>query len=356
MLIKGESFRVAAIQASPVYGDPPASVEKAARLIQQAAARGARIAAFGEAWLSGYPLHALAPAAGDVWWETAGDYLALGIDVPGPETQALCDAARAGGIDVVIGVCERDPMTRGTLYSTLLFIGSEGEVLARHRKLRPAPHERAVWGDGDAIDLKVHQRDYALISGLSGCEHQMALPVFALAEQGAQLHIAAWPGYEAPDPKRASFFPPSLLLSRAFAAQAGCYVLSVGCVLAPTAMAAPWSASAAAGFTGGSAVIDPRGEIVAGPASGETILYVDCMASAIRTAKVAFDLGGHSARRDQLKLWTPAIGADDHAMNSGMNSGMEGGIEGGMEGGMEGGLPAQSGPGGWSGQPPSGKG
>ena len=313
----GASFRVGAIQASPVYFQREVSLEKAVRLIKQAAAQGAQLAAFGEAWLPGYPLHAFATPSSDLFWEMARDYLADGIDVPGPETAILCEAAREAGIDVVIGISERDQATRGSLYSTLLFIGAEGEILARHRKLRPSPHERVVWGDGDAVDMKVHERGYATISGLVGCEHQMALPTFALAEQGVELHIAAWPGALPQDPRRASMWASQELLSRAFALQAGCYVLCVGSVLTPSTLPENFRALMPDGLVGASMIIDPRGAVIAGPATGETILYVDCVPASIRTAKIAFDCGGHSARRDQLKLWTPAIGAHEAAMDDG---------------------------------------
>ena len=191
MTDESSSFRVAAIQASPVWFDRDASLEKAVRLIGQAAGQGAMLCAFGEAWLPGYPLHALAPPAGEVFQELANDYLAQGLDVRGPEVQTLCDAARDAKIDVVIGINEIDDATRGTLYSSLLFISDEGELLSRHRKLRPAPHERLVWGDNHDYDMRSHDRGYAILSGLLGCEHQMALPTYALAEQGAQIHVAA---------------------------------------------------------------------------------------------------------------------------------------------------------------------
>ncbi len=311
----GERFRVGAIQAAPVYFHLQASLEKAVRLIHQAAAQGAQLAAFGEAWLPGYPLHAFAAPGSDLYFEMARDYLVNGIDIPGRETEALCAAAREAQIDVVIGVSERDPATRGTLYSTLLFIGDDGQIVSRHRKLRPSPQERSVWGDGDAIDMSVHERGYASVSGLVGCEHQMALPTFALAEQGAELHIAAWAGAQPQDPRRASLWASQEVLARAFALQAGCYVLSVGAVLPAGLLPEKYAALAPEGFVGASLIVDPRGNVLSGPASGETILYVDCLRDAIRTAKIAFDCGGHSARRDQLKLSTPAIDAHEAGMD-----------------------------------------
>jgi nitrilase len=186
-------FTLAAVQAAPVFFDREASTNKACRLIEEAALTGATIAAFGETWLPGYPGLAFA-APSSLWWQAAADYLANAIEIPGPQTERLCASARRAGIDVVIGVVERDVRSRGTAYCTLLFIGREGTILGRHRKLKPTFIERAVWGEGDALGLVVHERPYGRISGLNCWEHNMVLPGYALMAQGTQIHIAAWPG------------------------------------------------------------------------------------------------------------------------------------------------------------------
>jgi nitrilase len=186
-------FTLAAVQAAPVFFDREASTNKACRLIEEAALTGATIAAFGETWLPGYPGFAFA-APSSLWWQAAADYLANAIEIPGPQTERLCASARRAGIDVVIGVVERDVRSRGTAYCTLLFIGREGTILGRHRKLKPTFIERAVWGEGDALGLVVHERPYGRISGLNCWERNMVLPGYALMAQGTQIHIAAWPG------------------------------------------------------------------------------------------------------------------------------------------------------------------
>lgn len=315
----GDSVRVAAIQAAPCFLDREASLDKAIGLIQAAAAQGAQLAAFGEGWLPGYPIHALAAADSELWWELAAAYLEQAVETEGPAADALCSAARDAAIDVVIGASERDPITRGSIYSTQLFIGSDGQLLGRHRKMKPAPRERTVWADGDALGLMVHDRGYAIASALGSCEHQMILPSYALAEQGTQIHVAAWPGGEqAP----AGAWAHQHLLSRAFAAQAGAYVVCAGGVLTPADVPERYRPLLRQAFAGDSAIIDPRGEIIAGPAAGETMVIADCPLAAVRAAKVAFDCSGHSGRSDQLRFWNQALGApEEQDQNAGFEQG-----------------------------------
>jgi len=296
-------FTLAAIQAAPVLLDRDASTEKACHLIQEAADKKATIAAFGETWLPGYPFFAFSPPS-PLWWKAAAEYLANAVEIPSPTTDRLCDAARRAGIDVVIGIAELDARTHGTVYCALLFIGREGRILGRHRKLKPTHVERAVWGEGDATGLKVYERPYGRISGLACWEHQMMLPGYAIAAQGTQIHIAAWPGREtgAPPAPRSSW-PRQLLLSRAFAAQASAYVIAAAGLRRKEDVPDRYAELSTFDHTGESYIIDPRGEVIAGPAEGETILIAEGSMEAVMAAKVATDVGGHYSRPDQLQLY-----------------------------------------------------
>jgi nitrilase len=295
-------FKLAAVQAAPVYFDREASTKKACRLIQEAGAKRATLAAFGECWLPGYPFH--------VWGSratvdaVAPEYLANAVEIPSATTDQLCDAVRRANIDVVIGVAERDARSRGTVYCTLLFIGNDGAILGRHRKLKPTHRECTAWGEGDGSSLVVYERPYGRISGLNCWEHNMVLPGYTLMDQGTQIHIAAWPGS---DTSRHSF------LSRAFASQSAAYVIDVGAILAPehvtgvarrvveeqTGEVAEWVAR---GYPGESSIIDPRGEIIAGPVEGEQILVADCSEEQIFAAKAFCDVAGHYSRPDVFQL------------------------------------------------------
>ncbi|MHA6288200.1 carbon-nitrogen hydrolase family protein [Maricaulis sp. CAU 1757] len=292
---------IAAIQAAPVLFDREASLDKACDLIRQAAAGGARLAAFGETWLPGYPFFIEAPLS-PLWWEAAALYLENAIQVPGPETETLCRVARQAGIDVVIGVAELDPTTRGSVYASLVFISRDGELLGRHRKLKPTHHERSVWADGDAEGLQVHDRPYGRLSGLNCWEHNILLPGFTLISQGTQFHVAAWPGREPESAPDNPVWSRQVLLSRAFASQAGAYVVAPAGLRLNEHVPERFRELSSFEHTGQSVIIDPRGEIIAGPAEGETILYARADTREIAKAKSACDPAGHYSRPDLFEL------------------------------------------------------
>lgn len=303
------TFKLAAIQAASLPFDREASVKKACSLILEAGAMGATIAAFGETWLPGYPFFCNAAVTPQTWLAHA-DYIANAIEIPSPETDRLCDAARRAAIDVVIGIAERDTTAGGSVYCTLLFIGSEGKILGRHRKIKPTYRERTVWSDGDATGLRVYQRSYGRISGLNCWEHNMMLPGYALAAEGTEIHVAAWPGKEGPAPASPSpFNTRQLVLSRAFASQAACYVIGVGGMRTLADTPERYKALSIGEYTGDSYIVDPRGEVIAGPAQGETILIAEGNREAILAAKALCDIGGHYSRPDLLKLSVNRQGA-----------------------------------------------
>lgn len=285
-------FRLAAVQASPVYFDREASTDKACKLISAAGSKGATIAAFGETWLPGYPFFAWLQPSAEIASKIAAEYLASAVEIPSPTTDRLCDTAREANVDVVIGVVELDGNTRGTTYCTLLFISNEGEILGRHRKLKPTGPERTVWGEGDGYSLVVYQRPYGRVSGLNCWEHNMVLPGYALMSQGVDIHVAAWPGTSA---SRHSF------MSRAFASQAAAYVIDVGGLLSQQDLPQQYR-ELDRPMPGESCIIDPRGQVIAGPAEGETILVTDGSTEHTYAAKAFCDVGGHYSRPDIFQL------------------------------------------------------
>lgn len=281
-------FTLAAVQAAPIYLDRDASVEKACQLIEQAAAQGAELAVFGETWLPGYPSFGGATTH-PAFLGALQRLIRNSIEVPSPATDALCAAARRAGIDVVIGIAERDAVTHGSIYCTIVFIGREGRILGKHRKLKPTFYERSVWGEGDGSTLRLYQRPYGKLGGLNCWEHQMMLPGYALLAQGLQVHAALWPGWTETRQE---------ILSRAFAMQACAFVVMTGSVLREQDIPAELR-DLVRPMNGHSAIIGPSGDVLAGPLLDEEgILTAKSNLGQVAFLKMIADHAGHYSRPD----------------------------------------------------------
>jgi nitrilase len=181
--------KVAAVQTAPVFLDPAATIDKACALIAEAAGNGAKLVAFPEVFVAGYPYWnwLMTPIEGGVWFERL---CRAAITIPGPEVDQLCAAAREHDCVVVIGVNERDPRALGTLYNTNLIIGADGTLLGRHRKLVPTWAEKLTWAGGDGSSLRVYDTAVGPLGTLACGENTNTLARFALLSAGEQIHVA----------------------------------------------------------------------------------------------------------------------------------------------------------------------
>lgn len=292
-------YKAAAVQAAPVFLDREATVEKACRLIAEAAAGGASLAVFPEAWVPGYPVWANAVSRWD-YPPSKQVYRRLyqnAVDIPGPVTQRLGEAAGKAGICLAVGVHERAP--GGTLYNTILFIGRDGRLLGKHRKLVPTYHERMVWGQGDGSTLEVFDTALGRLGGLICWEHWMPLARYALYARGEQVHASLWP----------TAGETFLLACRSMAFEGrlfvivSCSYLTKGMLPADFELSAEMAAFPGVLCRGGSAIIGPDGKYLAGPVYGEeTILYADIDLARGLEEKQAMDVVGHYARPDVFTL------------------------------------------------------
>ncbi|MDX1740088.1 MAG: carbon-nitrogen hydrolase family protein [Rhodothermales bacterium] len=298
-----ESALIAAVQAGSVFLDLEASVTKACRLIEEAAAEGARLVVFPEAFLPCYPLW--------VWFVPPGHthplrelYSVLhanSVTIPGPRIDRIRQAAAESGVTVAIGVNERNSESSdSTLYNTLVFIGSDGELLGRHRKLIPTAGERLVWAQGDGSDLDVYDTEIGKVGGLICWENYMPLARYTLSAMGQQIHVApTWDRGE-----------PWVSTMRHVAKESRCFV--VGCCQAFHADDIPDHYSFKEKYLhnvdgwinpGLSVIVDPDGKIVAGPASEqETILYAEVRPEQLVGPRWQLDVAGHYARPDVFEL------------------------------------------------------
>ncbi len=295
-------YRVVAVQASPVFLDRDSCVRKACRLITEAAGGGAQLAVFPEAWIPGFPVWIECSPGAALWnHRPAKDAFtrlaANAVEVPGPATDALCEAAAESGCGVVMGVTERERGYRhGTLYNTIVFIDSDGRLLGKHRKLVPTYAERMIWGAGDGSTLGAFDSVAGRVGGLICWEHWMPLARHAMHTTGEQVHAALWP--EVDDIHHVA--------SRHYAFEGRCFVVSVGSVLQRAQIPEDLEIFRNDGLdrekqllVGGSAIIGPDGHYLTGPAGDdETILCADLDTSMIAAEHQTFDPVGHYSRPD----------------------------------------------------------
>lgn len=294
--MRTERYRVAVVQAAPPY--PPSkkeSVEKICQIVEEAGAKGARIVVFPETFIPAYPnwaIEAKPPVAWNMKWLNIAKE---SIEIPSPETDRLCKAARSTGSIICAGVNERDKNYPGSIYNSLVFIDPDGRLIGKHRKLTPAYREKIFWTDGSPEDLRcVFTTPLGKIGGLICAEHLNPLLKSAMAMQGEEVHIACYPGW-------------SLLARhvmdtsiRQYAIECQCYVLASSQYLqgrpdSSSDYEANWE------FYGGSGIVDPVGNYLAGPLyDKEEILYAEIDLAKILERKAWIDVTGKDARWDVI--------------------------------------------------------
>ena len=296
-------IKVAVAQATPIFLDRAGTIEKACALIEEAGREGARLVVFPEAFIPGYPdwVWAIPPGEDRLLGELYAELLANSVAIPGPEVERLGRAARKAGVFVAMGLSERNTEASGaTLYNTLLYLNSNGDVIGKHRKLVPTGAERMVWAQGDGSTLEVYDTSIGRLSGLICWENYMPLARYALYAWGTQIYLApTWNRGE-----------PWLSTLRHIAKEGRMYVL--GCCMAlrkadiPDRYAFKQRFYSTAGEwinEGDSVIVDPDGNVIAGLVSRkEEILYAEINLDKTWGAKWILDVAGHYARPDVFQL------------------------------------------------------
>lgn len=191
-MVSYPKFKACAAHVAPVFLDAQATVQKACSLVAEAARKGAQLIAFPESFIPAFPVWAAvqAPIHNHEFFKRLA---AESIEVPGPEVQQLCDAARESAIHVSIGFSERSPVSVGCLWNSNLLIGAEGEILNHHRKLMPTFYEKLIWAAGDGEGLRVNETPIGKIGMLICGENTNPLARYALIAQGEQVHVSSYP-------------------------------------------------------------------------------------------------------------------------------------------------------------------
>ena len=285
---------VAAVQATPVFLDREATADKVCALVKEAAGAGAELIVFGESFVPAYP---------DWVWRTPawsdGAFVqrlyANAVSVPGPTLERIAEAAAEASAYVVLGVTEVDG---GTLYNTLLYLGPDGRLLQRHRKLMPTGGERTVWGMGDGSELGVVSTPFGVVGGLLCWENYMPLARAAIYAQGVDIYLA--PTWDTSDTWVGTL--------QHIAKEGRQFVIGVAPLLRGSdvpedlrgtlyGLEDDWMSR---GLT---TIVAPGGKVIAGPVvEREEIVYADLDVAAVQEQRRMFDPVGHYARPDVFRL------------------------------------------------------
>lgn len=293
--------RVAAVQAAPIIMDEKATVEKAVKLIKEAADAGAKLVVFPEAFISCYPrglsFGFIVGSRTDAGREDFKRYYDSSVLVPSETTEILANAALENGVYLSMGCTEKDGI--GTLYCTNLFFGPDGKYLGKHRKLKPTGSERSLWGEGDGSTLTVVDTPFGKMGSLICWENYMPLARVAMYKKGISIYLA--PTADSREEWQATM--------RHIALEGRCFV--IGCNQYVEKSMYPQDLNYIHDLDnqpeimcpGGTCIVDPFGKYVAGPVfNKEEMLIADLDMDKVIQSKIDLDVVGHYSRNDVFEL------------------------------------------------------
>lgn len=292
--------RATVVQASTVFYDTPATMDKVEKWLAEAAALGSQLVVFPEAFVGGHPRGLNFTDRTPKGRESFRKYHASAISVPGPEVERLAAMAGKHKLYLVMGAIEKDGYT---LYCAVLFFDPQGRYLGKRRKLMPTATERLVWGFGDGSTIPVFDTPIGKLGSVICWENRMPLLRTAMYAKGIELYCAP----------TADTSPTWQSTMTHVALEGGCFVLSAAqfCLRNDYPPPPEYSFTGkeqdlppeSVVYGGGSVIISPLGNVLAGPNfEGEGLITADLDLGEIARAKFVFDVVGHYSRPDVLSL------------------------------------------------------
>ncbi len=303
-------FKAASVQASPVFLDREATVEKACTLMAEASRNGAKLVAFPEVFVPGFPYW--------IWLDVPSRNYPFfqklfeeAVVIPSPATDELCRGAREADVYALIGVNEKLPHQMGTMWNTNLLIDNRGNILGKHRKLVPTFAEKMVWSRGDGSGLRVWETDIGRIGTLACGNNAHCLYRYALIAQGEQIHVANYPAFL---PERGYGVPQEGDMAVWNKVRTGAHSFEGKLFnICSTSTTNPemldmlckddqgkrqWME----GCRAYSGITNPQGNTIAELSDQDGIVYADIDISEMITAKQFHDIVGHYTRMDVVSL------------------------------------------------------
>jgi len=294
------SFKLAVIQASSVLFDLEQTLQKLENLALKASSKGAKLILFPEAFVSGYPrglgfgtVVGSRTDEGRILWQK---YWNSSVAEGDQACKRIGQIAKAANAFLAIGVNEKDTVS-GTLYCSMFYFSPKGELIGKHRKIKPTAQERVIWGEDDGSTLSTFNTELGKIGGLICWENYMPMARMAIYQKGVQIYLA--PTADSRENWQATM--------KHIALEGRCYVL--GCnqyvtkSMYPTEFQDELKKQPEVMCNGGSVIVDPLGEVLAGPLWGEEgILTAEISLDKVTQSKLDFDPIGHYHRPDLFNL------------------------------------------------------
>jgi nitrilase len=295
-----KTIRVGVVQATPALFDLNKSVDLVIDWIEKAAQAGCQLVLFPESFIPCYPrgltFDAIVGRRTDKGRTVWLDYWANSLEVDSTQTRRIQEAVKKANLFVALGVTEKEPVG-GTLHCALLYFGKDGRLVGKHRKLKPTGLERYIWGESDGSTLVSFDTEVGKLGGLICWENYMPLARMALYQQGIEIYLA--PTADARDSWQATM--------QHIALEGRCFVLASNQFVTKADYPDRYQADLVDEPTimsrGGSVIISPMGELLAGPLwDQEGLLIADLDFSVLAKSKLDFDCVGHYARNDVFNL------------------------------------------------------
>jgi len=295
-----QKYKVGCVQATPVIFDIEKTVDKALKLMSDAAAQGCKLVVFPESFIPGYPaglgFGTVVGSRTEGGRDQFEEYWNNSIEVGDEYTTKLGKHAKKLNIFLIMGVTEKDSVS-SSLYCTILYFAPNGNLLGKHRKLKPTATERLLWGEGDGSTLVTYDTKFGKIGGLICWENYMPLARMAMYQKGVEVYVA--PTADSRDTWQSTM--------KHIAHEGRCYVIGCNQYFTKNDFPEHLKSELATDRSdvlsrGGSVIVSPMGEVLSGPLfDKEGILTAEIDLAQVVRSKMDFDVIGHYNRNDIFK-------------------------------------------------------
>ena len=293
------NVKVGLVQESPVFFDKDKTLDKTEALVRQYANEGRQLLMFPESFIPGYPrgfdFGTKIGRRTQQGRELYAKYYDNSIDLEGPEIKRLEKLAKTNTVYLVIGITEKQK-TNNSLYCSMVYISPTDGLLGVHRKIKPTGSERLIWAEADGESLVTYQTKVGRLGGLICWENYMPLARMAMYQKGVEIYLA--PTADSRDGWTATL--------RHIALEGRCFVLGCNQYFTKDMYPEEYKKlvvdASEALCRGGSIIVNPLGEVIAGPLFDKAgLLTAELNLNELTESKFDFDVIGHYSRNDIFK-------------------------------------------------------